>query len=200
MARSLRARCHATAGFSLIEVLAAVAILGIWFSMLAALAMDGLRTTGESQRRLRASLLADEMLAELELKALQGERLDELGEEESRDPFTINIEVHDLTEFDDRIDTGADTVDLIGFFHHQNDSIYAEIRNGNWLLEYLREVRIEVRWEEGVDEIAITRTSYLWDRGAWGERNKEFAVESTGDADLDAFIQEALEAERSGGS
>jgi prepilin-type N-terminal cleavage/methylation domain-containing protein len=67
-------------GFSLIEVLGAVAILGIWYVILASLAMQGMRLTGESQRRLRASLIADRILADFELMAAQGEALEASSE------------------------------------------------------------------------------------------------------------------------
>lgn len=190
-------RRRAKAGFSLIEVLAAVAILGIWFSMLATLAMDGLRTTGESQRRLRASVLADQVLAEFELKAILGEPLDDgASEREDQDPFTISVELRDLSAGTQHVDTSPDTLDLIGFFHQQNDSIYSEVRQGNWLLEYLREVRIQIKWEEGINEITITRTAYFWDKAAWEDRESNAEVPSTGDPDLDAFIQGAMDAER----
>jgi len=53
-------------GFSLIEVLAAVSLLIILFIPLVRAAIDGLRSEGESRRRLEASLLADNVLAEIE--------------------------------------------------------------------------------------------------------------------------------------
>ncbi|MFB3118027.1 MAG: prepilin-type N-terminal cleavage/methylation domain-containing protein, partial [Myxococcota bacterium] len=46
-------------GFTLIEVLGAVAILAILYTTLATVAIRGLRSEGESRRMLEASLLAD---------------------------------------------------------------------------------------------------------------------------------------------
>ena len=53
-------------GFTLLEVLGAVAVLGIWYFVLATIATDGLLKEGQSLRKLRAGLIADRMLAELE--------------------------------------------------------------------------------------------------------------------------------------
>ena len=84
---------RAERGLTLLEVLGAVALLGILYSVLAGSAIEGLRSEGESRRRLRASLLADERLAEIEL-ALQGGSAPPLGEEsEEQDGFTLVTEV-----------------------------------------------------------------------------------------------------------
>jgi prepilin-type N-terminal cleavage/methylation domain-containing protein len=50
--------------FTLLEVMAAVALLGILYTVLARVAIEGLRAEGESKRRLEASLLADARLEE----------------------------------------------------------------------------------------------------------------------------------------
>ena len=55
----------ARGGFTLIEVLAAVALLGILYAVLARVAIEGLRAEGDSERRLEASLLADERVNDL---------------------------------------------------------------------------------------------------------------------------------------
>ena len=55
-------------GFTLIEVLGAVAILAILYTTLATVAIRGLRSEGESRRMLEASLLADWQLSEFELE------------------------------------------------------------------------------------------------------------------------------------
>ncbi len=88
----------ARAGFSLIEVLGAVAILGVSYVMLATLAIQGMQITGESQRRLRASLLADELLAEYELAAAIGQPIEVTEDEGEEDGFKTLIEVYDLSE------------------------------------------------------------------------------------------------------
>ena len=59
-------------GFTLLEVLAAVAILGILYVVLADVAMQGLLSEGRSRRRLEASLLADQALSDIEIEMASG--------------------------------------------------------------------------------------------------------------------------------
>jgi prepilin-type N-terminal cleavage/methylation domain-containing protein len=163
-------------GFTLIEVLGAIAILGIWYVMLATLAMQGMQTVGESQRRLQASLLADEVLAEFELQTAQGQSIEVGSEERDEEPFSLEIEVIDISDDPGGEADSYDTLDdedmgLLEFFASEEDSPFAEIRGGNWLLEYLREIRITVTWQEGAGERTIVRNSYLWDRDAWSNRD-----------------------------
>jgi prepilin-type N-terminal cleavage/methylation domain-containing protein len=63
---------RASRGFTLLEVLAAVAVLGLVFTSLAAWNIDGLRAEGRAQRRLEASLVADQVVAELEAALAAG--------------------------------------------------------------------------------------------------------------------------------
>jgi Tfp pilus assembly protein PilV len=81
----------ARGGFSIIEVLGAVSILGITYVMLATLAIQGMQLTGESQRRLRASLIADEVLNEYELASALGQGIATEEREEVIDEFTVRL-------------------------------------------------------------------------------------------------------------
>jgi type II secretion system protein I len=60
-------------GFTLLEVMAAVAILGILYVTLMRVAAQGILAEGEGQRRLEASLVADEQLAQIELQLSIGQ-------------------------------------------------------------------------------------------------------------------------------
>ena len=81
-------------GFTLIEVLGAVAVLAILYTTLATVAMQGLRSEGESRRMLEASLLADWELSEFELELETG-AAPEIGitRSEEEDGFTVTWEV-----------------------------------------------------------------------------------------------------------
>ena len=59
-------------GFTLFEVLGAVALLALVYGTLSTVAIRGLRTEGESQRVLKASLLADWELNGLEMQIEPG--------------------------------------------------------------------------------------------------------------------------------
>jgi prepilin-type N-terminal cleavage/methylation domain-containing protein len=82
-------------GFTLIEVLAAVALLGILYTVLARVAIEGLRAEGESQRRLEAMRIADDYPFDLELTPLVGlGRVHAIGRtEETVGDFTVTLEV-----------------------------------------------------------------------------------------------------------
>jgi prepilin-type N-terminal cleavage/methylation domain-containing protein len=57
-------------GFTLIEVVGAVAIVGIVFLVLSTATFHGIAAEGNAQRRMAASLVADEALAEVEMQML----------------------------------------------------------------------------------------------------------------------------------
>lgn len=59
-------------GFTMLEVVAAVAIVGIWFTMLVTLSSNSTRAERESQEVLAASLIADEALADAEAALVTG--------------------------------------------------------------------------------------------------------------------------------
>jgi prepilin-type N-terminal cleavage/methylation domain-containing protein len=89
-------------GFTLFEVLGAVAILAILYTTLSTVAIRGLRSEGESRRMMEASLLADWELSEFELE-LQTGAAPEIGITESeeldgeeQDIFTVTWEVKPL--------------------------------------------------------------------------------------------------------
>jgi prepilin-type N-terminal cleavage/methylation domain-containing protein len=84
-------------GFTLFEVLGAVAILAILYTTLSTVAIRGLRSEGESRRMLEASLLADWELSAFELE-LQTGAAPEIGitKSEEQDGFTVTWEVTPL--------------------------------------------------------------------------------------------------------
>jgi len=59
-------------GFTLLEVLGAVAVLAILYTTLSTVAIRGLRSEGESRRMLEASMIADWELSAFELELEKG--------------------------------------------------------------------------------------------------------------------------------
>jgi prepilin-type N-terminal cleavage/methylation domain-containing protein len=143
-----------TEGFTLLEVLAAVAILGIWFVVLASVGVQGLRAEGNNERRLRASLLADMVLGEIELALLQGEVPAE-GEESERDGFEVRIDVLPLADLE--LEDGEP--DLRGV-------LAAELPQ---LGQALYAITVEVAWLEVQDEFRVRRNTYGWDSASLRE-------------------------------
>lgn len=90
----MRSSARATLpGFTLLEVLAAVLVLGLIYTLLADATVRGVRSEGIDRRTAEASLIADQTLSDLEISHDEGIAL-ELGRfEELREPFTVIVEV-----------------------------------------------------------------------------------------------------------
>lgn len=178
---------RARRGFTLIEVLGAVAVMGVSYVLLATVALQSLRAIGESQRRIEASLLADERLAEIELAAEMGNLIELRDEEFEEEPFVIRIEVLDMAELYPPQGTVEQARDLIDLLAAEAAGPFAPHRDSNWLLGYLREIHIRVAWQEGADEEVVTRTAFIYDQQAWmeaeGEKAAQEAEGETGDED-----------------
>jgi prepilin-type N-terminal cleavage/methylation domain-containing protein len=85
------------AGFTLFEVLGAVAILAILYTTLSGVAIQALRSEGESRRIFEASLLADWELSEFELSLETGEApVMGITEGQEVDGMTVTWEVTPL--------------------------------------------------------------------------------------------------------
>jgi hypothetical protein len=159
-------RSRSRTGFTLVEVLGAVAILGMSYILLATSAIDGLRMIGDSQRRIEASLLADQTLAEIEIAIAIGQPVAVGYEEREAGPFLVEVEILDLeAEFEER-EIEDDSEDLLAFLNAEANGPFAPLRDVNLLLGYLREVHIAVRWRDAADEKEVTRTAYVYDQQA----------------------------------
>lgn len=142
-------------GFTMFEVLAAVLVLGILYTVLATSAIEGLRAEGESKRRLQASLLADEHLIGLESELAAG-LFPEIGIEETEiEQFQLVIEVAPF-----------DVTPYLG------DAFQEELSEGRASLlspdrtegSLLRLVSVMVRWFEAADEHEVRRSTIAYDQ------------------------------------
>jgi len=154
------------AAFTLIEVLGAVAILGLSYIMLATSAIGGLRIIGESQRRIQASLVADRALTEIELAIEIGQPVDVGLDEWEVGPFVVEVEIIDMLEEYEGQALDDAPQDLVAFLVAEANGPFAQFREENLLLGFLREVHVSVRWQDAADELEVTRTAYLYDRQA----------------------------------
>jgi len=144
--------------FTLLEVMAAVAVVAIVFTTLARVASQGLQSQGTSRRRFEASLLADRALADIEADLQEG-IVPELGQSDSEEGiFDVSLEV---LPFDLAAAIPADpgeTRDAGG-----PSSSKAE---ANAEATPIRVIEVRVRWEEGFDEFEVVRTTFGLDRSA----------------------------------
>ena len=143
-----RARGRARLGFTLLEVLGAVLVLGMLYSVLAEVAIQGLRAEGENRRRLEASLFADELLSEIEASIADGAVPDIGVSLEEDEPYMIELAVSP-------IDAGTllppgvlgEEETLAGLMGAQTDE------------DPIREIALKISWSEGDRELSVTRTT-----------------------------------------
>ena len=146
----MRAR-SALSAFTLLEVLAAVAILGIVYVVLADVAMQGLYAEGRAKRRLEASLKADLYLSELEVEIEAG-MVPPLGPlpEREEDGFRVAGEVR-LFELPLPPEPGAAP---------------ATADSTATTLDGLREIELHVSWDDAQEEQRVVRITYALDASA----------------------------------
>lgn len=147
-------------GFTLFEVLAAVAVLALTVTMLARGAIQGMRYEGDASRRLAASLIADQLLFELESSLAVG-ILPELGQREVENPaddeFLRVVEVSPLEPA---------MLGMPDLFLPPGAEGEAPARGEGTALPELRMLTVRVSWEDGLAEQAVTRTSFAYDATA----------------------------------
>lgn len=141
---------RAERGFTLLEVMAAVAILGLVYTVLATAATQGVRSEGESRRRMEASLLADATLAEIETQLASGVSPDTGVTDEEVEEFRVVVEVTPFRwppGFEDlqpEAETGA--ADVLG------DAALG-------LPSLVQRIDVRVVWSDGLLERSVERTT-----------------------------------------
>jgi prepilin-type N-terminal cleavage/methylation domain-containing protein len=159
-------------GFTLLEVLAAVAILAIAYMQLGSSGVMGLRHEGEARRRIAASLAADSVLTEIE-GSIEAGTVPPAGEQEHEenglrisvkiDPFTLEVpdeqpaDGHRIGQAKSRLGGDAATQPLAG------PSLLGGERGAP---PPLRRIEVRVAWDEGFGEMAVTRVTYALDAEA----------------------------------
>ena len=145
-------------GFTLLEVLAAVAILGIWYMVIAALAMQGLRSEGESRRLLEASLVADAAIADLESSVAEGTPLPIEVTEEEKEDFLVITEV-------EVIDIPIPLADGQPIPPTGPKSVFANLL-GPKGESPVRRINVKVTWTEATRPRSVVRETYTLDLSA----------------------------------
>jgi hypothetical protein len=143
---------------------------------------------GASVRRLEASMLADRILADLEIEMKQG-IAPESTDEFEQDPYTIRIGRIDLTQ-----DIGA---------HDPNNeesiivsTLGAELPE---VLNHLGRYDIEVSWMEQSGPQSVTRISFAFDwQNARTEFSTLFTPSTPSDADGDVSDENGTEKNQAG--
>jgi prepilin-type N-terminal cleavage/methylation domain-containing protein len=157
-----RAGARPVQGFTLLEVLAAVAILAVWFILIAGTAMQGLRAEGISRRRLEAAMIADRAMADLQTASVDGIAPPLTDEVTEQDDYTISVVVSAVAEPGGRTPAPAasDPTAQEGEAPALLDLLAAEMPTR---LADLRRLDVRVAWLEGGLEMAVERTSFAFD-------------------------------------
>ena len=141
-------------GLSLLEVLAAAMIFAMVMTVLIGTSSTAVHNVGLSARRLEANLVADEILADLEIQMKQG-FAPEIDENEStREQYAIRVFRTDLSQESDAANPGG------------GSAINVASMLGSDLPEvakHLKQYDIEVSWIEQNGPQRVTRTTFAFD-------------------------------------
>lgn len=163
-------------GFTLLEVMVAIMALGIAMTLLTRAAIDGMRLEGDAYRRLGASQVADQLLADLEGEMIGGLQ-PEIGQRQLEvDDFEVLIEVEpvDPTELGiELLDRDRDSGPLTALLG--DDRLGSE--------PPLLEIQIAVTWQEGIYTQEVRRTTFSFD--AAGVAPAIPAEEDDGDSEFE---------------
>ncbi|MDG2334068.1 MAG: prepilin-type N-terminal cleavage/methylation domain-containing protein [Myxococcota bacterium] len=144
--------------FTLLEVLAAVAILSIWYVVIAAMATEGLRKQGISNRLIEASEIASQVMAEIEAGTLNGSAPESRDEETEEGIFLVHVFI---APFGFGSSSAAED-----YAQEEQDGpgleqlVKAEMPG---VAQNLMAINVRVAWEEGPAVRAVRRRTYAFD-------------------------------------
>jgi len=150
------------AGLTLLEILAATLIFSMVMTVLISTSSTAVHHVGLSSRRLEASFVADEIIADLEIQMKQGIAPLVDDDASTRDQFQIRIVRSDLVDEVAAAATtegGLDVVSLLG----------AELPE---VAKHLKQYDIEVSWIEQNGPESVNRTTFAYD---WQMASLEFS-------------------------
>ncbi len=169
-------------GFTLLEVLAAVAILSIWFIVIAGTGMQGLRAEGVSRRRLEASMIADRILSDLEASTTDGSAPEPMEETSEQDIYVLSVIVAPFVGADPQAaapvvnpsapDSGELALPL-------DQLIASEMPERS---AHLRRIDVRVSWLEGEMEQWVDRTTFAFDLVAARQAYDDAGLQSSAPA------------------
>ena len=148
---------RAERALTLLEVMAAVALLGILYTFLAKAATQGVRSEADSRRRMEASLLADAALAEIETRLAAGETLQLERSEHENEGFRVSIEVTPFA-------LPAELAGELAQTAPDAPSVFGA--GGANAPNLLQRVEVRVVWDDGVFERSAGRVTFAFDSQA----------------------------------
>lgn len=148
-------------GFTLLEVLVAVALLGVVVSVLARSAIEGMSYEGDATRRTRASLLADRVLFGVEAGLEFAPPKPVHEESEEGEEFRVTLDVLPL-------ELGPAGLDAL-LPPSGAEGAQAEAPKTAVPGLALYRILVRVAWVEGLRELEVTRSTFAYDASAAAE-------------------------------
>lgn len=147
-----------TRGFTLLEVLGAVLVIGVAFTLLAGANIEGLRAEGVARRELEASLLADRTLARIEADLVNGTVPEIDVREEEVDGYRVRVEVTPL-----QVGLPPLPPEAPPDFADEPGAPSLLVAPGGGTPSPLRHVQIQVVWDDGSFERSVERETFAFD-------------------------------------
>jgi len=151
---------RAEQGFTLLEVLAAVLIFAIWFTVIATAVTQGISRESEGRLRLEASLLADHVLADIETQVLLGGVPVLDGSAYSDDVFEVIIEQEPLSLSSMLGGTLPPALAELGTAVPGGLQGLGGAAGAGGLVS---QIRVDVLWGDELDALGVTRITYAVD-------------------------------------
>jgi prepilin-type N-terminal cleavage/methylation domain-containing protein len=147
-------------GFTLLEVMAAVLVLGLLYTVLARAAMLGLRSEGVDRRRADAEMIADREIAEIENDLEGGGELEDGAQEREEAPYKVssNVEPFDVLA---RL-PGPLTKEIAQRTDPKAPSLLHDERGKS----RIRLLSVVVEWDEAGRTASVERNTFAYDRSA----------------------------------
>jgi Tfp pilus assembly protein PilV len=140
-------------GLTLLEVLAAAMIFAMVMTVLISTSSTAVHNVGVSARRLEANLVADELLADLEIQMKQGIAPVIEENETTRDQYAIRVFRTEIVQDQAAADSGGTQLSVASM-------LGAELPE---VAKHLKQYDIEVSWFEQNGPQRVTRTSFAFD-------------------------------------
>jgi hypothetical protein len=153
-------RRRSSGAFTLVEVMAAVLVLGLLYTVLASAAMRGLRSEGIDRRRADADMIADRELTGIESDLASGIPFEDGLVEREEDPYRISSNIEPFSVLDllppplgKEIAQGMDPK-AISVLHDERGQ------------SRIRRISVIVEWDEAGEPASVERITFAYDSAA----------------------------------
>ena len=147
-----------TRGFTLIEVMGAVLVLGLLFTWLASVAMVGLRSEGTDRRRADADLIADLELTTIEASVSAGQMPKDGRSERDEEPYRVLVEIAPIDVL------SLLPASLAKDIAQESDPRAPSVLHDERGESRVRRVSVVVEWDEAGEPAQVERTTYAYDK------------------------------------